>query len=72
MTITEAILLGAIIGWICSAASERFLMWVDRAPVTDDLDITEYATHADDVYDQEAEPDRAVAALRAELDAWGA
>jgi hypothetical protein len=39
--------------------------------VIDDLDVTEYAAHADDVYDQEAEPDRAVAALRAELDAWG-
>lgn len=36
--------------------------------VTDDPQ-QEYtdATHADDVYDQEAEPDRAVAALRAEL-----
>lgn len=71
MTIIEALLAGAIVGWICAEASERFLVWVDnRTPIADDP-IDEYRTHADDVYDQEAEPDLAVAALRAELDAWG-
>lgn len=55
-------------GLCLGAAWTSWLIHHVPQTVTDDPQ-QEYAdaTHADDVYDQEAEPDRAVAALRAEL-----